>query len=398
MTRLPSRTVVVALVAVLVVSSGCTLLPGADGDDSGPIGTDARESYAAVDGFTAVMETTTTQGNETDHMVARVKIRPGGNKVRQRVLEPDSQAGNVYVSNGSVFWTYNASENTVTRTEFDRSNGTREYGAFLQRIFNTINDDRATAEDERTRTVGVSALPVVPQGGSAKGAGVSPGGTLEEYNVTYRGTEPVDGRTAHVVHLTPRPSHEGVAGNQTLWIDTEHYVPLKVHQSITINGDHVESTMVYRNVTINPGLSPETFQFDPPENATVEESQVSSNEYDSLSAAADDANFSAPDPDLPAGFELDRATVTRTRNVTSLVAQYSNGTVDFMVTKQAGNLTGRQPPSDRTNVTVAGQDGYYDEFGSTGIVSWQCDGHGYAVTGEFPKERLLAIAESVGCA
>lgn len=397
MTRLPSRAVVVALLAVLVVTSGCTLLPGGGGDDSGPIGTDAQESYAAVEGFTAVMEVTTTQGNETDHMVARVQMRPGGNGVRQQVVEPASQAGNVFVSNGSVFWSYNASENTVTRTEFDPPNGTREYGAFLQRIFNTINDDRATAEEKRTRTVGVSALPVVPQGGGAKGAGVSPGGTLEDYNVTYRGTETVDGRTAHVVHLTPRPAHEGVAGNQTLWIDTEHYLPLKVHQSITVNGDHVESTVVYRNVTINPGLSPETFEFDPPENATVEASQVSSNRHDSLSAAADDANFSAPEADLPDGFELERATVTRTRNVTSLVAQYTNGTADLMVTKQVGNRTDRQPPTDRTNVTVAGQDGYYDEFGSTGIVSWRCDGRGYAVTGEFSKERLVAIAASVGC-
>lgn len=397
MARPPSRTVVVALVAVLVVSSGCTLLPGGGGDDADPIGTDARESYAAVEGLTAVMEVTTTRNNETDHVVAQVKMRPGGNKVRQRIVEPDSQAGNVFVSNGSVFWSYNASENTVTRTEFDPPNGTQEYGTFLQRIFNTINDERNTAEEQRTRTVGVSALPVVPQGGGAKGAGVSPEGTLEEYNVTYRGTEPVDGRTAHVVHLTPRPSHEGVAGNQTLWIDTEHYVPLKVHQSLTINGDHVESTVVYRDVEVNPGLSPETFQFDPPANATVEESQVSSNTHDSLSAAADDANFSAPDPDLPAGFELDRATVTRTRNVTSLVAQYSNGTTDISVTKQAGNATDRQPPADRTNVTVAGQDGYYDEFGSTGIVSWRCADYSYAVTGELPKERLLAIAESVGC-
>lgn len=122
---------------------------------------------------------------------------------------------------------------------------------------------------------------------------------LEKYDLEYRGTDEVADRETHVLDVEPKNEsvETGISVlvgdstyvfaletvdveseaefrvvEHTVWIDTEYNYPLK-EEIVWEGADGVRVTMTERfeSVTFNSGLGDETFDFEPPDNATVEE-------------------------------------------------------------------------------------------------------------------------------
>jgi outer membrane lipoprotein carrier protein len=90
------------------------------------------------------------------------------------------------------------------------------------------------------------------------------GDPLTRFTHVYHGTQQLNGRTAHVLTLTPRRD----AGYQTLkvWIDGADYL-VRRFQITEPSGALVEFQL--SNLTANPTLGDEIFRFTPPAGATV---------------------------------------------------------------------------------------------------------------------------------
>ena len=178
---------------------------------------------------------------------------------RSEVLEADDdRVGDVYVSNERGSWWYDPDENVATVYEVDEPYENDD-----------VRDVRAS-EAERQADL---------------------------YDVAYEGTDTVADREAHVLSAeatnesvaegvsvlvgdtefvyaleTVDPSEELEVTSQTLWIDTEYEFPLKEEVVVdNPDGDDVVLTERFESVTFNGDVDDETFAFDPPENASVEE-------------------------------------------------------------------------------------------------------------------------------
>lgn len=172
-------------------------------------------------------------------------------------------------------------------------------------------------------------------------------------------------------------------------------LPLKTHTEWTSDGERFSATMTYRNVTFEPGLEDDRFAFEPPENATLVESDFPDvRTFDSVQALRDAVSMPVPDPGVPQSFDLDTARSTSGR-FRSVSLQYSNETATLSISVMnhtASNVTEGQ------RLTVDGREVVYQRFGTSQIVSWECDGWGYSVSGTaVGKNRLLEIATSIEC-
>jgi len=398
----PLQRAVVGVFAVFLVSAGMFAAFGGDTDASEPepIGGNAAETYAAIDGVSATVTTEFEGPNSSSRTVMAVKERPDSQYLYQRTIEGPGNRTSIY-ANGSTMWLYDRDADTATRQELPAAlgNGTST-GERVADIFAAINAQRdATDGDPDER--GVSPLPVVSGPATAEPPVGGPSQNATEYDVTYLGTDTVDGRETHVVRINGTLSGANASSlltnvTQKLWIDADRYYPLKYDQRYWIDGERYRVEMTYSNVTFDPGLTNATFRFDPPPNVTVEERVVpESTTYESRGALALAAEMSVPDPTPPPGFEPDafRRTTGEARSV-ELV--YANATAELSVTKS--NRTGVVAIDDETREVVDGREVSYDELGGLAFAAWECDGYRYSVYGEnVSKPVLLDVVATVEC-
>jgi outer membrane lipoprotein-sorting protein len=395
---------VLVLAVVLVGSVGvaATLTALDDGGSAAatrPVVTDdASAQLDALDGLTAVRETTIRRGSETTRTVERVSLDLASGSSRARQLSGPGDV-DLRVSNGSTLWLYDRDANTVVLLETDGPAGGASSLDAIPRLLTRVQEPAATATGTRaTPTPGVSPLPVVPSapGSSQRVAGPA-GASRGTYTVSLVGNETVDGRSAYVLKITQVTRAAGPVANYTqrLWLDSEWYYPLQRRTAWTQGGERTVVTTTYRNVTFEPGFGASTFTFDPPANATVERPETpDQRRYETVAALRAAANVSVPEPRVPEHFALARATRTSGR-VTSVGLRYVNATgVLEVATLEPAYRTS----SEGQRVTVAGQNATYRNLGPEQTVVWTCDGTQYKVSGQgLSRSFLLEMAGSVGC-
>ncbi|WP_135822569.1 LolA family protein [Halostella litorea] len=399
----PLQRAAVGVLAVFLVSAGMFAAFGGDtgASEPEPIGENASAAYAGIDGVSATVVSEVEGPNTSSRTEMVVKERPGTQYVYQRTLEGSANGTEIY-SNGSVMWIYDRGAGTATRQTLpDNAGNTTTTGERLDDIFARINEQRGVADGDGGER-GVSPLPVVASPATSTGPVERPPSNATDYDVTYLGTDAVDGRETHVVRINGTLSGGNVSTSsmtnvsQTVWIDAKRFYPLKYHQSFTLNGDPYEVRMTYENVTFDPGFDDSAFEFDPPENVTVERQTLpETTTYDSRGALAAAAEMRVPDPDPPAGFSADgyRRTVGEYRSVS---LEYTNGTGEISVTKT--NRTPGSHADDAERVEVDGRTVWYSEFGATRTVSWECGGHRYSVFGQdVDRSDVLDVAATVDC-
>jgi outer membrane lipoprotein-sorting protein len=381
---------VALLFVVLLAFAGCSALQ--PGDAGVPTGTEASEGYAALESVEGTVEYR-DQSAASASMSVRLLTRPKRGMTRQEVRGPPSLAGDVTVSNGSVTWLYDASENAVTRVSLDgltlSNTGTSE---FVRRVFSNL-----TGSGERS-VVADPPLPVGPlsaRGGSGTTTADLAGPT--RLAVEYLGTKTVAGRRTHGVEIDPIDATDGSLGgyveNATYWFDAEYFYPLRTTTVIAIDGDRMRTTRLYRSVTFNAGVTAATFQYDPPPDATVRTPpETRTRTFGSVAGAAANVDFDLPDPEVPSGFDLAEARVSRVENRTTVAARYTNATRELTVSvgHPSPDLRpeGESVPLGPVSATET------SAFGDT-VVRWACEGLGYTVRGNLSRPALREVARDV---
>jgi outer membrane lipoprotein-sorting protein len=392
----------VAFALLLVVGAGCLGLVG-DGETATPTvdGEAAVEAYESIDGVNAVVETTITHGNNSEHRASAVWLRPATGAVREEIREPESRRGNVVVANGSQLWVYNESREVVRTQSYERGQGDAlRMDTFLRQVFDAV----AASGNETVQsppTVGMGPAPSVPVEGEPGAAVRNATTRVENYTASYEGTESVGGRETHVVELAPSGDVPTVASDLRIryYLDTERYFPVKVTQSMTVNGEEFRIVSEYTNVEFDPDIPDSRFRFDPPEDASVVDLDESQETFETRAAAAANVSLTLPDPDVPDGYELYQVGVLR-GEITTVTVFYRNdaGDVLYVSKHSEPRSTGS---AEGVTVDVGGTEARYVATDSLGTVVWSCaDGPQYAVVsveGSLSQTELVAVSQSVGC-
>lgn len=395
----PLQRAAVAVVAVILLSAGLFVAFGGEGqaDEPRPIGENATERYNAIDGVSATITTEFTGPNGSTRTVVEYRTRPGTDKYYERIVESETLGSREVFSNGSVRWYYYPEDNEVVRDTVEPSN--RSTGERIGELFDRINAKRGATDEERSEE-GISPLPAVPAESTTSGpAGNESLRNETDYEVTYRGTDTVDGRETHVLHIEGTIHNHSVEVSnytQTVWVDAERYYPLRIRQRWDQAGEHYEFRQRYTNVTFDPGLDDSAFEFEPPENATVlDRSNGEPTEYTSRENMTDDAELSLPEPGLPADFTFERGSIEQGR-VQSVVVMYTNETAVFQVAKR--NRTLNNAIQDMERVTVDDRTLRYTRYRGTHIALWNCGEMEYAAAGQgYSRSFFLTIVTTVEC-
>ena len=352
----PNRSSMAVLgMVALIALSGCITGGQLSAEQEKQVVKQFEERMDEIDTFTATMESETTFNGDTHEVSAEITVRPKTGEMRQKLLAPEENAGNVYVTNETHMVRYDADANEYTVTEL---NG------------DTFDRDLSSQLTDQ----------------------------LETHDVYYNGTDTVRGQQAHKVTLVPNESADTyAAGTTTVWVDDEKMFPVKMvtetdNEDITMN-----STVTYSDVELNPELDEAPFTFDPPADAEkAENTGPDIAEYESIDELDQDTNVSVPNPDLPEDFEFSDGSVFDHKNVTTVSADYTDGDNRVSVSLRAGGEVHSNEESE--TVELDKQTGQYQEYGDSGVVSWECSDDVYAVAGDLDKSELTDIAASLECA
>jgi len=385
----------VVVVASLVVS-GC-LGPGSQTSEARsepPSGAVAAAAFADIDSLnvTTRFHYDRSSGNET--IVRQYVIEPEGNRLWIKTLAPESEAGDLQVSNGSVMWQYDASNDEVVVREYDGTNRSLFVTGKRRYIFDRLNETSEVTESPSS--VGVSPLPVVPAGGRA-----DENLSFSNVSLEYGGVETVAGRRAHVVHMAANESRTGLR-NQTVWYDTETFYQLRVETVFVSETGVTRQVQAVTQASFGEEVADERFVFDPPPDALVRRvGAVSVRTYSSLDTLASRVRMSIPDPELPGTFTFTegRAVVRnhdgRQDNITSLIYTRQFNSVVVVKSNRTAPFEAMTTNASVEGLTVGDHEAYYRE--QPRILLWRCDGYLYRVAGLLSRERLVGIGESIAC-
>jgi len=358
--RKSPRSVAALALAALVVLSGCSAVPLSPDDVSAKeIGRQAQQKYESIDNFHGTVTTSITSPDTNRTITSEVWKRPNSNEMRYEYVSPASMSDTVMVSNGSVTWSYNGTENTVRRTELSgvgSASTAPNYSRVLQNVF-------------------------------------------DRYEVDYEGSESVGDRDAYVIELTPKnESSTGAIEEWTLWIDKDRWFPVKSKTESSFDNRSMTTTTTYTNLTFDTEVPDGTFEFEPPANATVETNEVPEiRGYDSVSEADANVSFDVTEPSqLPDGFELTRAMVSNSSDAESVTLTYENDSGSLVVRQSTQSTQSTQVDADET-VTVNGHEAAVSTYEDTTSLAWTCDGRTYSVTGELSTDRLADVGSSLDC-
>lgn len=381
------RSAAVALLAVgvaLVVASGAGLVGGEPADrerDPEQLVTSMlADEPASVEG--EFYEVVRQNDSALDRTVYNVTVRPPSDRQRVEVVRPD-QGNLTLVQNETTAWIYDGSENEVLRNDI----GDSERGVVVPALEYGYYDD-----------------------------------LLEEFTVTYAGTERVAGHEAHVVVFSDPADRRSTASldlvvgdNQyqlaettleeplvlsehRLWIATDHDYPIKRQTTlIGQDGDSVTYTSQYDWIDFEPDDDADTFQFDPPEGTeTRDPPSVQTEEYGTVEAAQSAVEYAVPDPTVPEGYELQTVRVSRVNGTTRVALRYGNGNERLSVRvwpRFDHDVSGMA-------VAVGDRQGTLTRERGKSPLYWECDGRTHTVSvdsGTLSVEAQLGVAESIEC-
>lgn len=370
------------LLAAVVALTGCSLVFGHAGGL--PSGDTAADSYLSLDGYSAVAHI-----ERTGHPERRVRIDvdPDGRNSRSKALAPPSDAGNVYVTNGSSLVRYNATRNEYVRIS---TTGNNPFELGSQRIARAV----AAAHEEGTTTsapaIGGAPLPSVPEQRTDSDE------PARQFTVSYEGTRTYRGRQAYVITYEAAGERSGGLLNQTVLLDSEYFITLKATAFTRFEGNVTTYRFHLTNLTFDPGFEQGHFRFDPPADATQNESRsFDQTGYDSRADLQAAVDMRVPDPAVPDRFDLVRADHIVGGEFTAVQLRYRSSSSTLFVTKTTedgyANLTSVE------TVSIGGRTGKYSASSTRALVAWQCGDTTYTVVGSLRKSVLVDIARSVGC-
>ena len=358
----PKRKALPALaVAALLVLAGCAGFAGQlDDDQQQQVADRLADRLEELDGFEATVTTEieTSDRSVTSKADMAVDLRTG--EYRMEILQPERNAGDLTVYNGSAMTSYDESEN----------------------VYHTFD---------------------VEMDGPAMGSNLSAqfDQLVEQTDVIYNGTETVDGTETHKATLVPTNESDGFVDSVTLWVETDRMVPVKMEMESSAMAN-LTTTVTFSDVDLNPEFEDGTFEFEPPADATYEDNVVETNtqDYEDRDELASAVDLDVPPSELPEGFSFQDATVFEGESgePRSVMVDYSDGEREVTVSLSEAQSGMQASIEGDEQVTVDGHDATYRQVGdSTGNVVWSCNGTEYIVFGNLEKSTLLSVADGIGC-
>jgi outer membrane lipoprotein-sorting protein len=390
---LDRRLFAVCLLCVVAVLAGCTAMSD---DEELPDRGEIEETYTSLDAYSATF--VFNSSSKTPESIERVSpsrtegeliVRPGTGELYRMVELKDGSNSQIAVSNGTVAWVYDGGTNRARRLETTRTDSQRRQ---LRQIVARINRNGNEGKSE-------SALPIVPIGISDGLEGGTDSESIAGFNVSttavYEGTEPVDGREAHVLTVESTDGSE-VRGRWTYYLDTEWYVTLRSTSTLTIDGNQLRTSFRLQNVTFNSEVPGDQFEFTPPDNATVTGSKTEVGRHKSREQLAAVTDLRVPDPDVPAEFEFETARRTLSDSVESISLRYTSDVATLTVSRR--NVTDDMSVDGRRQeVQIGDRTGVYKESPRRSQLRWRCPETTQSIRGSLSLETLVDIAESIDC-
>ena len=342
----------VLMVLAAVLFTGCVEEMSAD-----QIAARMKANQESIKDFSATIVITSSFGGETTTMQALMMTK-SPDKSRFEYIEPAELAGMVMVTNGSTMWRYDPARNRVTKMELRET----ECGPF----------DMDYTEIIRS--------------------------LLNETDISYEGTESVNGRSAYVLNITPRDETELVQDitNTRAWVDCENWMLLGME--IYDPDGNLAVKAEYRDITFNTGIPDSEFIFEVPEDAVVVEESFEDRmpREMTLEDARVNLAFDMKTPSyLPDGCEFDHAVVFGENRVSLM---YTNGSELLHISEWVGDAVDHIEPeiSDPEVVSINGTDGEFGSVFGINTLRWSADDIEYSLSGMLAKEEMVRVAESVG--
>jgi hypothetical protein len=150
----------------------------------------------------------------------------------------------------------------------------------------------------------------------------------------------------------------------------------------------------HRNVSFNEPVNNDTFRFEPPEGAELEETtSPDMTEFDSVSAANKATAYEVVEPDMPDAYTVESIQEIVIDGTSTTSLSYTNG--DKGAYFSVSNGSSEMP--DGESVTIGNTTGTVSSYGDTTSVSWNCDGMRYSLGGHLNQSTLVNAASAVGC-
>jgi len=367
-----SRHRALCCLVVVVVLAGCAGL--FEDDPELADGEEAARQFTALEGYNATVTMAYTANGTTTTWTGRQVVAPGTGQFYERLRGPNGTQ--ISVSNGEDIWLYTPASDRARQIDPD---------GLADSISSEIAELVArAAEDADESGESIRLLPFVPRFSQASAS--APDGPRR---VTHEGTATVAGREAHVI--TVENTDESYSARH--YLDTEHYVPLKIEAQFGSGRERVEYSLTTEAITFEPQLPSDLFEFTPPEDVSVDEYPFEEAELSDRAALEAAATIAVPEPEVPDGFTLDSA------------ERFVPGaeTVELTYTSERGNLTvaktnvtlGAATPDEQ--ITVDGRTMNYTSRAEHNGVTWTCDGNYYSVRGDLDRGLLVDVAASVDC-
>ncbi len=319
-----------------------------------------RSGRIVVEGWTQQTGSTGPDGQPI--MRVRAEVREAS--------EPE-MAGSIMVNDGTTFWLYNPTRNTVIT-------GTR--------------DELPTAMADSSNPSTAMLADLIGEG-------------LDALDLTVAGSEQVAGKPTWKVEFTPKAETNSslrldsvVRG--AMWVDSELALPLK----LTIDAsDFGQGSVEVQNLAVNSGLAAELFSFTPPPGAEVLQAADLAAEYAlprpaDLDQARSAISFTLREPGyLPAGVSL---VDLRVAGDTTVIMNYSGAETTLSLVQSSEEVGGDReapPDSQEQAVTVAGLPATLitSATGESSLLRWQQDGVYYVIAGTLSGTESVQVAESL---
>jgi len=357
MKRQTKQIAVTAIVLAAVLLAGCVDQVSEMSADE--IASMMEAKQAEITDFSATMVVTSSYGEEGMTMRATIVTIPP-DKSRVEYTEPAELEGMVMVTNGSTMWTYDPAKNQVMKM--------------------ALPEDMPSEMDY---TQIVRDL-------------------LDENDISLEGVEDVGGRSTYVIKATPKNETEhGLFSNTRVWVDRENWMLLGME--LYDKDDNLLSKVEYRDITFNTGIPDSEFIFEAPAGAEVVETSLEDMMPKEMTLDEVRANltFDPKTPSyLPDGYEFDRATVFddlygNGQELVSLQYTDGSGVLDLTErvsddTEESGTMMG-----EPEIVSINGTDGEFTSMFGMNTLRWSADNVDYSLSGEFEKDELVKVAESL---
>lgn len=371
--RQTAATVALALALLL---AGCSEISGGDPDP--PDANEAVEGFSSVGVYNLTITTESTVDNRTTEARIERTIRPGTGK-RYVVTEQD---GNLMltVSNGTTSWRYWPRMNQAQRIPVEEQQMSH-FTDQLRELMNSLDSD--SESDPLVPLAPLFAPGSDTDSGSDNETTFGPGPTETE----YQGIETISGRDAHVITMETTEATD-TDMQQTLYYDSEYFVLLQSEYNITVEGDRVTGQTRVQSVDFSPSVDESIFEFEPPENVTLLNTEV--DQYDTYVGLNLGSDGHVPDPDLPTDYEF-HSGVLRGENLTM---EYRSGVKTVFISRSTAVT---DPPGEPERIDYRGRTYRYSDELRGRLVQWECGDRLYTVRGDLERDTLLDVGASIEC-